>query len=115
MRNQNGSFDNDPRVAQILPILAKEAAIDQTMLKPGATIEELGVDSLDVTMAIFQLETNFDITIPAISERAGTEFGTVGESVQHVIAAMDKAEREKAAGGKAEPHKEATDISGATE
>jgi acyl carrier protein len=111
MRNQDGSYDNDPRVAKILTILAKEAAIDRTMLKSDATIEELGIDSLDLTMAVFQLETVLDITIPTISERAGTEFGTVGELVQHVIAAMDKVEREKAAGGKAEPHKEqATEI-----
>jgi acyl carrier protein len=116
MCNQNGSFDTDPRVAQILAILAKEAAVDRTMLQPGATIEELGVDSLDLTMAVFQLETVLDITIPTISERVGTEFGTVGELVQHVIAAMDKAERARAAGGKAEPHKEpAAEIPGATE
>ena len=116
MYNQDGSFDTDPRVAQILAILAKEAAIDRTMLHAAATIEELGVDSLDLTMAVFQLETVLDITIPAISERAGTEFDTVGELVQHVIAAMDKAERVRAAGGKAEPHTEqATEIPGATE
>ena len=116
MYNPDGSFDTDPRVAQILAILAKEAAIDQTMLRAGASIEELGVDSLDLTMAVFQLETVLDITIPTISERAGTEFGTVGELVQHVIAAMDKAERARAVGGTAEPHKEpAAEIPGATE
>ncbi len=106
MQDQDDFFDTDPRVAQILTILAKEAAIDRTKLRPDVTIEELDVDSLDLTMAVFQLETVLDITIPTISERAGSEFGTVGELVEHVIAAMNKAEQEKAAGAKAEPHKE---------
>jgi acyl carrier protein len=116
MLNQDGSFDTDPRVAQILTILAKEAAIDRTMLQPSATIEELGVDSLDLTMAVFQLETVLDITIPTISERAGAEFGTVAEFVQHVIAAMDKAEQARAVERTAVPDKEqAAELPGATE
>jgi acyl carrier protein len=116
MHDQDDFFDTDPRVAQILTILAKEAAIDRTRLQSDVTIEELGVDSLDLTMAVFQLETVLDITIPTIPERAGSEFGTVGELVEYVIAAMNKAERERAAGGKAEPHKvQASEISVDTE
>jgi acyl carrier protein len=94
MHLHDGSFDADPRVARILAIFAKEAAIDRAKLQPDATIEALGIDSLDLTMTVFQLETELDINIPAISERAGAEFSTVGDLVQHVIAAMDKAGRE---------------------
>jgi acyl carrier protein len=106
MQQHDGTFDADPRVIHILDILAKEAAIARANLRPDATLEALGVGSLDLTMAVFQLETVLDINIPAIAERAGAEFGTVGELVSHVIAAMDKAEAEKAANGQAERRKE---------
>jgi acyl carrier protein len=82
----------DPRVDQILDIFAKETSVERAALLPGATIEDLGIASIDLTLAVFQLETTFDIEIPVIAARPGTEFGTVGELVAHVIAVLDKAE-----------------------
>jgi acyl carrier protein len=78
-------------VSQILDIVARETAIDRTTLRPQATIEELGIPSLDLTLAVFQLESAFDVEIPVIASRPGNEFETVGELVGHVIAALDKA------------------------
>jgi acyl carrier protein len=82
---------SDTRVTKILDIVADETAIPRDSLLPDAKIDDLGIASLDLTMAIFKLETVFDIEIPTIAERAGTEFGTVGELVSHVIAVLDKA------------------------
>lgn len=104
MALQDGGFDSDPRVAQILAIVAKEAAIDRAKLKQDATIEELGIDLLDLTMTVFQLETTFDITIPAMTEQAGAEFATVGDLVRHVIAAMEKAAPNGAAANRGAPN-----------
>ncbi len=87
----NDGFETDPRVTQILDIFAKETATERVLLRPEATIEDLGIASLDLTLAVFQLESVFDIEIPVIAARPGTEFGTVGELVGHVIAVMDKA------------------------
>jgi acyl carrier protein len=81
----------DPRVARILDIVAAETATDRAALLPDAKIDELGISSLDLTLAVFKLETVYDIEIPVIAERAGAEFGTVGELVAHVLAVMDKA------------------------
>ena len=86
----DNAFNTDPRVTQILDIFAKETATDRGLLRPEATIEELGIASLDLTLAVFQLESVFDIEIPVIASRPGNEFGTVGELVAHVIAVMDK-------------------------
>jgi acyl carrier protein len=111
----DGNFDSDPRVAQILAIVAKEAAVDRAKLNRDATIEELGIDSLDLTMTVFQLETVFDINIPAIAEQAGAEFAMVGDLVQHVIAAIDKADRENAGDRRSDPREQpAPEVSGAT-
>src|SRR3954451_13739516 len=106
MPTHDGDFDSDPRVAEILAIVAKEAAVVRAKLKRDATIEELGIDSLDLTMTVFQLETGFDINIPAIAEQAGAEFATVGDLVQYVIAAIDKADREKASDRRADPREQ---------
>ncbi len=81
----------DPRVGRILDIVAKDTAVDLAALRLDATIEELGISSLDMTQAVFELESVFDIEIPVISDRPGAEFGTVGDLVGHVLAVLDKA------------------------
>lgn len=85
----NDAVDMDPRVSQILDIFAKETATDRASLRLEATIEELGIASLDLTLAIFQLESVFDIEIPVVPVSAGAEFATVGELIKHVIALLD--------------------------
>ena len=88
----------DPRVGRILDVVAKETGVDRTRLRPEASIDDLGIESLDMTQAVFQLETEFDIEIPVIAERAGTEFGSVGELVAHVLAVLDRQAKGSAAG-----------------
>lgn len=82
---------NDPRVPEILDIVAKETGIERARLWPEATIEALGIPSLDMVQTIFELESQFDIEIPVVSERSGAEFSTVADLVAHVLASIDKA------------------------
>ena len=94
-------FDADPRVARILDIVAKETRIDRASLRPDASLADLGVESIDLTMAVFEIETSFNVDIPVVSDQPGAEFTTVGDLVAHVIGVLDKGEREagtKAAG-----------------
>lgn len=84
------AFQADPRVGQILDIFAKETATDRAALRPEAGIEALGIASLDLTLAVFQIETTFDVEIPVVSDRPGNEFATVGDLVNHVIAVLDR-------------------------
>ncbi|MBV9522894.1 MAG: acyl carrier protein [Alphaproteobacteria bacterium] len=81
---------DDPRAARILDIVAKETLVDRSKLVPEATIDSLGIASLDIIQTIFALETEFDIEIPVAGERAGAEFSTVKELVDHVIAELDR-------------------------
>jgi acyl carrier protein len=81
-------FEADPRVDRILDIFAAETATDRAALRPDAKLEDLGIASLDLMLAVFKLETVFDIEIPVVAERAGAEFGTVGELVAHVLAVI---------------------------
>ena len=45
----------NPRVEKILDIVSKETAIDRSALRLDATIEELGISSLDMTQAVFEI------------------------------------------------------------
>jgi acyl carrier protein len=87
----DAAFEADSRVSRILDIVAMETATDRAALVADARIDELGIASLDLMLAVFKLETVYDIEIPVVAERAGAEFGTVGELVGHVLAVMDKA------------------------
>ncbi len=81
----------DPRVGDILAIVAKETGVDPEALRPEATIQDLGIPSIDMVQTVFALESHFDIEIPVIAERAGGEFATIGDLISHVIATIDRA------------------------
>jgi acyl carrier protein len=81
---------SDPRTATILDIFAKETSIPRERLVPEATLEELGVASLDLVQTIFEIESRFDVEIPVVSERAGAEFSTVGELLTHVLRTLER-------------------------
>jgi acyl carrier protein len=85
------AFGPDPRITRILDIVAKETRIDRAALRPDAALADLGVESIDLTMAVFEIETAFDVDIPVISDRSsGAEFATVGDLVGHVIGVLDR-------------------------
>jgi acyl carrier protein len=85
----------DLRAEEILAILAHETSIDRAALRPDATLEELGVASLDLTQAIFEMESRFDIEISVVTHQEGAEFVTIGALVRHVLASLDRAAAER--------------------
>ena len=70
---------------QIIEIIAKQAKIDPAIVRPDATLKDLGVASLDAIEVIFDIEERFDITFPD----QGTNFDT--DTVQSLIDAVLKA------------------------
>ncbi len=80
---------DDPRANEILDIVAKETAVDRARLVPDAQISDLGIPSLDLVQAIFAIEERFKVDIPVMAERAGNEFQTVGDLVNHVLATLN--------------------------
>jgi acyl carrier protein len=81
----------DKRAARILDIVAAETFVDREKLVPDATIDDLGIASLDIVQAIFALETELGIEIPVAGQGGGAEFATVGQLVSHVLDALDAA------------------------
>lgn len=76
--------ESDAQVTeQILDVFAKEARIARSRLILHESAEELGVGSLDLAMAVFEIEDRFDVQLPEVL--AGGSAPTVGELVQQVL------------------------------
>lgn len=80
---------HDPRTSQILDIVAKETQLDRSLLSLDASIEALGIASLDMVQTIFEIESRFNVEVPVVPDRAGAEFSTIGDLVAHVLRAID--------------------------
>ncbi len=101
---QHATFPNvaqsgfgDERANEILDLIAKETGVERALLIPAATLDELGIPSLDLTQAVFEIETHFDVEIPVVAERDGAEFTTIGSLVAHVLTTLDRAAALRAA------------------
>jgi acyl carrier protein len=57
---------------------------------PEATIDELGIASLDIVQAVFAIESEFNIDVPVTGQGAGLEFPNVKSLVDHVLNIMDQ-------------------------
>lgn len=79
----------DPRVDEILAVFARETRVDPALLRLDARPDELGIASLDLTLAVFEIETRFGIDIPSFALDLASPGFTVGSLVGHVIAILD--------------------------
>lgn len=79
---------DDPRLAEVLDIVAQETGVGRERLVPDATLAALDIASLDMVQAIFAIETRFGVEVPVVSDAGDAEFATVGDLVSHVMAAI---------------------------
>jgi acyl carrier protein len=63
--------------AKIEEMLVQKYGVDAERLSPGATMSDLGLDSLSLAELVFDIEDVFGIDIPADE----AEFTTFGEAV----------------------------------
>ncbi len=92
------AFAADPRRAEILTIFSREVGVAPDRLRPEATLDALEIASLDIVQAIFAIEERFDVQIPVVPDRAGSEFTTVGQLLDHVVATLQRAAGKPLAG-----------------
>lgn len=48
---------------EVLEVVSKEASVDPAALKPDATLESLGIASIDVVSIVFELEDRFGLIV----------------------------------------------------
>jgi acyl carrier protein len=60
------------RPEQFLDIIADCSKLDRSLLVPSATMESLGIPSLDMVDILFEIEEKFDVYVPM-----GEEMGNI--------------------------------------
>ena len=71
----------------ILDLVAEEAPVERADLKPEATLDQLGVASLDVISVLFAIEDRFGVVV----EQADVEGVTTLQSFIDAVLAKAKA------------------------
>lgn len=76
----------DTTTHRVLEILAKQTEQSPGQLSEATTLEALGIDSLGMVEIIFDLEDEFDISIPESNDiqQRFKAFATVGDVVRLV-------------------------------
>jgi acyl carrier protein len=79
----------DPRAAGLLDIIAENSGIDRARLQPDVSLDELGITSLTLIEAVFEIETRYGIEISTDGILMTPEV-TVGELLRRVLETMDE-------------------------
>ncbi len=80
---------------QVIAIIAEQAVLDPSDVKPESTLEELGIDSLGLVESIFAIEEAFDISVP-FNANNPTESDFDISTVASIVAGIDKLRQEQA-------------------
>jgi acyl carrier protein len=75
---------------KIIQIIATECEIDPAQIVPGASLDDLGISSVDLVQVMFQIEEEFDVYL------ADEEIGADMESVGQLLDAVEKLIESKA-------------------
>lgn len=81
---------------RIIAIIAEQAMVDPSDIRPEMTPEQLGIDSLGLVESIFAIEEAFDITVPFNANEAENPDFDIS-SMGAIIAAVEKLVAEKGA------------------
>ena len=73
--------------SELLDLIAKEAIIDREKLTRDATLEDLGISSLDVISMLFELEERYGVVI---EEGDMPQISTLGEMVDFLLGRINE-------------------------
>jgi acyl carrier protein len=73
---------------RVIAILAEQAVLAPEQVRPEATLQELGIDSLGLVEAVFAIEEAFDIQVPFNANEPTASDFDIG-SVASIIAAVE--------------------------
>jgi acyl carrier protein len=67
--------------AVVTEAIARQANLDPASIRLDATLDELGVTSLDLVEIIMTIEDEYDVTVPLDANQASQTIKTVGDIV----------------------------------
>ncbi|MCC6305825.1 MAG: acyl carrier protein [Rhodobacteraceae bacterium] len=75
---------------RVIAIIAEQAVLDAADVRPEATLEDLGIDSLGLVEAIFAIEEAFDIAVPFNANEPAASAAFDISTVAAIIAAVER-------------------------
>ena len=79
---------------KVIEIIAEQAVLEPSDVKPEHTLEDLGIDSLGLVESIFAIEEAFDISVPFnANDPSESEFDI--SSVAAIVDAVDSLVKEQ--------------------
>jgi acyl carrier protein len=87
--------DSSAMAAEIMDVILKEGGIDAAQLTPDATLETLGLASIDLVMALLTIEEKFGVYISLDNELSQSK--NLGEFVDSIVRRI-QTERAKTGG-----------------
>jgi acyl carrier protein len=78
----------DHRAEEILKTISESSGIERARLQPEVTLDELGINSLALIEAVFELENKYDIEISTDGMLMAPD-ATVGGLLARVIEILD--------------------------
>lgn len=79
---------------QVIAIIAEQAVLDPSDVKPDSTLEELGIDSLGLVESLFAIEEAFDISVP-FNANNPTESDFDISTVASIVQGIDRLKAEQ--------------------
>ncbi|MCA3452202.1 MAG: acyl carrier protein [Rhodobacterales bacterium] len=73
---------------RVVAIIAEQAVLDPSDIRPESTLESLGIDSLGLVESIFAIEEAFDISVP-FNANDPSESGFDISTVASIVAAVE--------------------------
>lgn len=73
---------------RVLKIIIGPRKVDPARITPETTLEELGVESLDAVSIVFDIEAEFNVTVPDSETYKLKTVGDVFASVERLLAAQ---------------------------
>ena len=72
---------------ELIDLVAKEALVDVEKLKKDSTLEEIGLDSVDLVSVVFAVEDKYGVTIGENDLEKSATLGQMLDLIQTKIAA----------------------------
>jgi len=73
------------RLQQIIDIIAEDGAIDRDLITPDATLETMGLESMDVVMILMGVEEKLNIYLPMNNDLSSAR------NMRDFVTAIDRA------------------------
>jgi acyl carrier protein len=74
---------------ELLDLIAEEALIDREKLVRQATLEDIGLDSVDVVSVVFAAEEKYGVEIPEDAFKDVTNLGGFLDILKGIVAAKE--------------------------